>query len=259
MPLRLLLYVVQEYEKLIGYRVIKGKQGSNPALYKRERIPIPKPEFFVLYNGTENLKEVAEDNTVIVVTEKIMRLSDAFIKKDDIENTLELCVKVIDVRYKSNHQSLYLDKQQNKVKQSAEKNLNLLGEYSYFINKVNEYKKDHSLEDAIKLAAKHCIKHGILREFLLKNETEVVAMLLGVYDEELEKQVLIEEAEARGEAQGRRKEKAKAAKEKIKTIIDMSLDFGYSNEEILSVLQKKLGITEQKAEEYLRKFYDKTL
>lgn len=42
-------------------------------------------------------------------------------------------------------------------------------------------------------------------------------------------------------------------------IIDTLLDLGYSNEEIISMLQKKLKITEQQADEYLRKFYDKTL
>ncbi len=49
------------------------------------------------------------------------------------------------------------------------------------------------MEDAIKAAAQHCIENSILKEFLLKNETEVVAMLFGVYDEEMEKQVIREE------------------------------------------------------------------
>ena len=185
MPLRLLFYVVQEYEKLFGYRIIKGKQVSNPSLYKKELIPLPKPEFFVLYNGTRNLKEVAKDGTTKVVTEKLMRLSDAFIEKNEHENSLELCVKLIDIRYQSNHESLYQEKQQSK---EEVKNLSLLGEYSYFISKVKEYKKEYkNLENAIKTATKHCIEKGILKEFLLKNETEVVMMLFGVYDEEMEK------------------------------------------------------------------------
>ena len=258
MPLRLLFYVVQEYEKLFGYRIIKGKQVSNPSLYKKELIPLPKPEFFVLYNGTRNLKEVAKDGTTKVVTEKLMRLSDAFIEKNEHENSLELCVKLIDIRYQSNHESLYQEKQQSK---EEVKNLSLLGEYSYFISKVKEYKKEYkNLENAIKTAAKHCIEKGILKEFLLKNETEVVMMLFGVYDEEMEKQVIREEAEARV----RREERAKAetrlkserAKERARTTIDMALDFGYSNEEILATLQRKLGVTKQQAEKYLKKFYD---
>lgn len=66
----------------------------------------------------------------------------------------------------------------------------------------------------------------------------------------MEKQVIREEERAKAEA---RITKAAFA------VIDMALDFGCSNEEILSTLQKKLGITEQQADEYLRKFYDKTL
>lgn len=260
MPLRLLLYVVQEYEKLIGYRIEKGKQVSNPLLYKKDLIPLPKPEFFVLYNGTEDLKEAGENGTTKIVTEKLMKLSDAFTEKNKSENSLELCVKLIDVKYGRKHQSLRKDGPCGKGKE----NLSLLGEYSYFISKVEEYKKqENNLENAIKAAAKHCIENDILREFLLKNETEVVVMLFGVYEEEMEKQVIREEAEARGEARGRKEERAKAEKriikERARTTIDMALDFGCSNEEILSTLQKKLKVTKQQAEEYLKKFYDKTL
>ena len=82
-----------------------------------------------------------DDNTKKVVIEKLMRLSDAFIEKSKSENSLELCVKVIDVRYRSHHESLHQQaKQQGKEKE--EKTLSLLGEYSYFISKVEEYKKD---------------------------------------------------------------------------------------------------------------------
>ncbi len=42
-------------------------------------------------------------------------------------------------------------------------------------------------------------------------------------------------------------------------IIDFALDLGYSNEEILTVLQKKLGVTKQQADDYFKRFYDKTL
>ena len=193
-----------------------------------------------------------------------MRLSDAFIEKSESENSLELCVKVIDVRYKFNHESLHQQaKQQKKEKkkeeEEEEKNLSLLGEYSYFISKVEEYKKEYkNLEDAIKTAAKHCVEQGVLREFLLKNETEVVAMLLGVYDEELEKQAIREEEREKADRKVA-KERENAAKERAKTVIDMALDFGLSNEEILATLQKKLGIKEKQADEYLRKFYDKSL
>ena len=79
-------------------------------------------------------------------------------------------------------------------------------------------------------------------------------MLLGVYDEELEKQAIREEE--------REKTDRRVAKEKEKAanvVIDIALGSGYSNEEILAILKQKLGIKEKQADEYLRKFYEKSV
>lgn len=80
MPLRFLIYVAREYERLI----------DNKALYKTTLIKIPTPEFYVLYNGIRKYPN-----------EKILKLSDAFIT--DTHNTkLELEVKVININYEQN-------------------------------------------------------------------------------------------------------------------------------------------------------------
>ena len=42
-------------------------------------------------------------------------------------------------------------------------------------------------------------------------------------------------------------------------IIELALDIGYSNEEIIATLQKKLGIDAEQAESYLKRFYEKRL
>ena len=42
-------------------------------------------------------------------------------------------------------------------------------------------------------------------------------------------------------------------------IIELALDIGYSNEEIITTLQKKLGIDVELAEEYLKRYYEKRL
>lgn len=249
MPLRMLFYVVQEYEKYFGYTIIGGKQVSNNSLYKQKLIKVPRPEFFILYNGKTNLTDKTKDNKTKIVTEKLMRLSDAFAGTSDSPNSLELCVKLIDVGFKKGHQILYQNLQQEK--QSPE-HLTLLGEYSYFVSEVNKRREQgKNLEESIKEASEHCIEKGVLREFLLKNETEVIVMLFGVYDEEIEKQVISEEAREEGRREGRR--------EGIKNLIDFALDVGYSNEKIISTLQEKLKITKQQADDYLRRFYDKTL
>lgn len=82
----------------------------------------------------------------------------------------------------------------------------------------------------------------------------VVAMLLGVYDEELEKQAIREEEREKADRRVA-KEKAKAAN----VVIDIALGSGYSNKEILAILKQKLGIKEKQADEYLRKFYEKSV
>lgn len=86
-------------------------------------------------------------------------------------------------------------------------------------------------------------------------------MLLGVYDEELEKQAIREEEREKADRRVA-KEKAKVAKEKEKAanvVIDIALGSGYSNKEILAILKQKLGIKEKQADEYLRKFYEKSV
>jgi len=61
MALRLLLYIARVYEK-----TVKDKN-----LYSSKLLSIPRPEFFVLYNGTAPYPD-----------EQVMKLSDAFEKPD---------------------------------------------------------------------------------------------------------------------------------------------------------------------------------
>jgi hypothetical protein len=54
-----------------------------------------------------------------------------------------------------------------------------LGEYSAFIEKVRELEKEtKNLEEAFKKAVIYCRDHEILKEFLEKNATEVMNMLM---------------------------------------------------------------------------------
>ena len=72
MPLRDAIYYGRTMEKLIEPR----------ALYRTGQIPIPTPEFFVFYNGTDNFP-----------AEKILKLSDAYLEKTD-SPMLELKVRM---------------------------------------------------------------------------------------------------------------------------------------------------------------------
>jgi hypothetical protein len=81
MPLRCLLYLARLYEKII----------NNKDMYKTRLVTIPRPECFVLYNGTADYPD-----------ETILKLSDAFTDLKEMGFTgtpdLELAVRVIKVK-----------------------------------------------------------------------------------------------------------------------------------------------------------------
>lgn len=132
MPLRFLIYIARLYEKIID--------ADN--IYRRKLIKIPAPEFVVLYNGRDDLKQDGK-----VVTELELNLSDAF-KDDDVQPELfkgdkgaqlELKVKVIDIRY-SSHNKLVTKK-------------DTLEQYSRFIQIIEDCRKsEENLDEAMKTA-----------------------------------------------------------------------------------------------------------
>ena len=77
MPLRFFIYAARTYER---------KFMSGDLVYTSKLVPIPTPEFYVLYNGTAALSQ------------DILKLSSSF--KSTVNNPqLELITKVIDINY----------------------------------------------------------------------------------------------------------------------------------------------------------------
>ncbi|GLC87138.1 Rpn family recombination-promoting nuclease/putative transposase [Lysinibacillus piscis] len=183
MPLRMLMYIGRLYEKMtVGENIY----GSTP-------IPLPAPEFLVLYNGEESLPK-----------EQIMSLSDAF-EDTPHTNTLELSVKVINIKYGQNDAIL-------------EKS-NTLKDYGFFIYTVQQYRKEGlPLADAIHQAVQDCKRQGIMQEFLEKHASEVENMLLHEWN--LEEQLKFSEEE--GIKKGIEREKFETAR----NLIGLGLDDG---------------------------------
>lgn len=53
-----------------------------------------------------------------------------------------------------------------------------------YVEKIRKYSAETELENAVNQAVNECVKENILRDFLLKNRAEVVAMSIFEYDEE---------------------------------------------------------------------------
>ena len=190
MAIRLLLYVSRVYEK-----ILKEKN-----LYSGKRLSIPRPEFFILYNGQAPYPD-----------EETMRLSDVF---EEIESlrlpekqkpSLDLEVRVININEGYNQ----------KIAVRCKK----LAEYSAFIAKVRHFEQEMGdREAAMKKAIKYYLEHDILNEFLVEHTKEVFNMLITEWNTEEAKKVWYEEAHEEGFAQGMEKglekEQENLAKEK---------------------------------------------
>ena len=102
------------------------------------------------------------------------------------------------------------------------KNCSVLAGYTELIHQIRIKKQSGcTIETAVYQAVKHCIENDILKTYLLKNEGEVMSMILTEYDEELHNETLREEGHEDG-------------MEDAKTIFKLYLS-GKSDEEISKV------------------------
>ena len=148
MALRLLIYIALVYNA-----IYKGEH----AVYGTRMINLREPEFYVLYNGTEEVSPVG-----------VQRLSDLYSKEGlepGHEFNLDLKVTTYNVNAPENAEM---------IKRSEE-----LNGYVYCIKRINYYRSlKESDEDAIKHAIVDTKKKGFLVQFLEEHESEVINMLL---------------------------------------------------------------------------------
>ena len=225
MPLRFLLYIAREYEKLL----------DTDNIYKRKLIKVPTPEFIVLYNGESNYPE-----------NKKLYLSDAFKVKEN--SKLELVVDVININY---------DKNTNIINKSK-----TLKEYSYFIHLVrkyiNEYKdkiqKEELIKTSIEKAIKDCIEQNILKQFLKLNSSEVVNMLYTEFNIEKAQEIWTKEAFEdgleKGLEQGIEQGIEQGLEQGIKFQIKSLNKFGICKEDIIKEIKESYKLTDEQVKKY---------
>jgi predicted transposase YdaD len=181
MAIRLLFYAASVYKGLI----------DNSALYSSKKALLPRPEFFVLYNGEDEL----EDKTTL-------KLSDSFEQVEGREstNSLELEVQVININLGHNEEMLLRSE--------------YLSGYSIIVDKIREYTGQVSglsyeerrivLSRAIRKTLEYCVEHNILEGFIKENGVEVMNMLSAEFDINVAERIWKEEAMERGIEKGRR-------------------------------------------------------
>lgn len=211
MPLRDLLYIAAEYQKLV----------DNKSLYSPILQKIPEPNFIVFYNGTEKKEE-----------SWVTYLSEAY---EDFSGEANLELKVLTLNVNEGHNRKLMEE------------CHILREYAQYVAKVRKYTKEMNLDGAVELAVDECIQEGILVEFLRKNKSEVVAMSIFEYNQEEEerkwKESVYEAARAEGRVEGKAEGKAEgklqAKKEIVQSLAERGMNLG-DIAEIIKVSQKTI-------------------
>ena len=181
MPVRMLSYVTRIFEKLY----------ERNAFYRTGRLKLPMPEFYVFYNGRQEIGEKEE-----------LRLSESFSEAE--KTSLELVVKILNVKYNKNREIL--------------QRCRTLQEYSILIASIEEgMAAGRDLKGAIEEAILRCRSEGVLKEFLQKHGSEVVGMLFDYVSreeyEEILKEDYYEQGRQLGLKRGRQETKLEIARE----------------------------------------------
>ena len=166
MPLRNLMYITKQLEKLIVKK----------DLYGRKLITLPNPRFIVFYNGTDEQPET-----------ETLYLSSAYEHKEK-EVNLELKVLQLNINKGYNED----------IKSKCPS----LFQYMQYVDILRENMKSHPLKESVIITVDYCIEHDILKDFLLANKSEVISMSIFEYDEELHKKTLLSEGYEDGYVDG---------------------------------------------------------
>lgn len=150
MPLRGLFY----FSDLLQQFVTEKRYN----VYSSKLITFPTPQFVVFYNGDDSIPE-----------RTTLKLSDSFEDKAKA-GCLEVEALLLDVNVGKNLELM--------------KSCSYLQEYTTFVGKVKEYRKQHNdLDCAIDSAIVYCIEHDIMKELLLKHKAEVARLIFREFDE----------------------------------------------------------------------------
>ena len=224
MPLRSVIYYGRTMEKLLESR----------KLYRRKKILIPAPQFYVFYNGDKPFP-----------SEKILKLSDSYLVNFP-EPMLELSTKVININLSVNHGIL--------------KQCRPLYEYSWFIERIKDYIRQGINRDlAIKHSVKDCEKNGIMTEFMREHGAEVSNMLFTQFNMEDALRENYEEGFEDGEEEGKEEGKVllliqlvcrKLRKGKAAAVIAEELEEELETIEQICAVAEQCGLNEEPEKMY---------
>ena len=219
LPLRCFMYVADLYSEIT----------ADDNLYGKSRVIIPTPRFVIFYNGIEERPD-----------KELLKLSDLFSVYDE---NVDLELKAVMVNINPGHNEGLLA------------TCKTLGDYSEYTYRVRKYAKEMRLEDAVERAITECIAKDILAEFLRKYRAEAKKVSIYEYDEEKHMRQTREEGYEEGIEAGKNVGIAQEQENGIRILIETYMEFGVGKEIIADKVRSKYSISEEKATEYLEKYW----
>ena len=177
------------------------------------QVKLPVPQYVVFYNGSGQHED-----------EEILRLSDAFKRKEDGRG-YEWTARMLNINYGKNKKLMERCK--------------ALRDYSIFTDKVKKYlKQEMNTEQAINRAVEECIKEDVMAEFLIAHRAEVVDVCITEYNEERVMSSIREEGIREGIEE---------------TFISLAIEGIFTDEVAADKSGLSLAEFQKKKEEYLRR------
>lgn len=194
MPVRGLMYLSELYRQYIYENKLD--------IYGEKQILLPKPIYVVFYNGERKQPE-----------RQIISLQSAFPENIAIKKEfLDFKAVMLNINYGYNKELMERCKP--------------LKEYAIFVDIIRKYlKTEKETAIAAKKAVEECIKHGILKDILLKEKGAIEDMITICYDEEIHK---MREAEYNQEI---------GEKQKALSIAKKMHESGMSDEQIMHMTE----------------------
>ena len=129
---------------------------------------------------------------------------------------------------------------------------------------------DPELEQAVEEAIEYCVRHDILKDFLLKQRAEVVKMSIFEYDEEREIELIRRDEREIGAQKERQKAEQELKKERqraqaemdknrentIRSIISICKEMGGDQEVVAQKLMKNCNLNEEQAKEKVALYWE---
>jgi hypothetical protein len=183
---------------------------TKQSLYSSKKVIFPKPELYVIYTGEkENKKDV-------------ISLSEEFLNGESC--SLEIKVKVL-------HDGKHGD---------------IINQYVKFTKIYQEQIKQHGrTRKAVLETIKICKNEDVLKEYLEKRESEVVTIMMTLFDTEYIFNTYVEDLERNAEKKGEKKGEIKGA---IYSMIETCQELGETLEDTIKRVAKKFNLSQSEAE-----------